>query len=62
MVIVKAISIISSCDAGGTEEEWNQLWTGSVENYYHKVQGDDDDSRIISMEKESQSSKEELLE
>ena len=34
------------CDAGGTEEEWNQLWTGSVENYYHKVQGDDaDDSR-----------------
>ena len=29
------------CDAGGTEEEWNQLWTGSVENYYHKVQGDD---------------------
>ncbi len=34
------------CDAGGTEEEWNQLWTRSVENYYHKVQGDDaDDSR-----------------
>ena len=33
-------------DAGGTEEEWNKLWTGSVENYYHKVQGDDaDDSR-----------------
>lgn len=33
-------------DAGGTEEEWNQLWTRSVENYYHKVQGDDaDDSR-----------------
>ena len=28
-------------DAGGTEEEWNQLWTGSVQNYYHKVQGDD---------------------
>jgi hypothetical protein len=34
------------CDAGGTEEEWNKLWTGSVENYYHKMQGDDaDDSR-----------------
>ena len=34
------------CDAGGTDEEWNQLWTRSVENYYHKVQGDDaDDSR-----------------
>ena len=33
-------------DAGGTEDEWNQLWTPSVENYYHKVQGDDaDDSR-----------------
>ena len=33
-------------DAGGTEEEWNQLWTRSVENYYHKVQCDDaDDSR-----------------
>jgi hypothetical protein len=33
-------------DAGGTEDEWNQLWTPSVENYYHKVQGDDaSDSR-----------------
>ena len=33
-------------DAGGSEEEWNQLWTRSVENYYHKVQGDDaDDGR-----------------
>lgn len=37
------------CDAGGTEEEWNELWTPSVNKYYHGVQGDDarDDSSYL---------------